>query len=84
MFVPVVVPDDLDNVELYALSVQASAKRGTVDLNIAKALDDGCINASEAEAILASHNSHMSARHSEVLAAIELHRPKSGMARPTP
>lgn len=74
IFVPVADPESLDNVELYTMSVQVAAKRGTVDQIIAKALDDGFINESEADAILAAHNLHMAARHAEVLAAIELHR----------
>lgn len=77
IFVPVADPDSLDKVELYTMSVQVAAKRGTVDQIIAKALDDGEINESEANAILSAHNLHMAARHAEVLAAIELHRHRS-------
>lgn len=81
LFVPVVDPDHLDNVELYARSVQAAAKRGCVDQEIAKALADGCISETEAERILNAHNLHMAARHAEVLAAIDLYRNKSGVAQ---
>ncbi|NMY85163.1 hypothetical protein HBR93_13720 [Pseudomonas sp. WS 5411] len=73
MFVPLANPKTLDNVDLYSRSVNAAAKRGVVDQIIAKALDDGRIERDEAEAILAAHNRYMSARHSEVLATIQLH-----------
>lgn len=78
LFIPVANPETLDNVELYARSVQVSAKRGSVDLAIAQALEDGSINAGEAEIILNAHNLHMAARHAEVLAAIDLYRAKPG------
>lgn len=81
LFVAVADPETLDNVELYARSVQVSAKRGTVDQTIAKALEDGCINQAEAEHILNAHSLHMAARHAEVLAAIDLYRNKSGAAQ---
>ncbi|AOA08793.1 YmfL family putative regulatory protein [Pseudomonas sp. TMW 2.1634] len=80
LFVPIADPDHLDNVELYARSVQAAAKRGLVDQIIAKALEDGSINQEEAEEILDAHNLHMAARHTEVRAAIALYRNKSGVA----
>jgi len=78
LFVPVSAPETLDNVELYARSVQVSAKRGCVDQAIAKALEDGSISEKEAEIILNAHNHHMAARHAEVLAAIDLYRAKPG------
>ncbi|MEB0090052.1 YmfL family putative regulatory protein [Pseudomonas sp. CCI4.2] len=81
LFVPVAEPDTLDNVEMYTLSVQTAAKRGCVDTEIAKALEDGCINDIEAEQIFNAHNLHMAARHVEVLAAIDLYRKKSGPAQ---
>ncbi|WP_319946092.1 YmfL family putative regulatory protein [Pseudomonas quasicaspiana] len=81
LFVPVPDPDELDNVEMYALSVQVAAKRGCVDQEIAKALADGVINEAEAEHILNAHNLHMAARHAEVLSAIDLYRAKSGKAQ---
>jgi arginyl-tRNA synthetase len=73
MFVPVTASADLDNVELYNRSVKAAAKRGMVDQIIAKALDDGVIEASEAEAIVKALMHYMSARYAEVLATIQLH-----------
>lgn len=78
LFVAVADPETLDNVELYARSVQVSAKRGCVDQAIARALEDGSINEEEAEIILNAHNLHMAARHAEVLAAIDLYRAKPG------
>ena len=74
MFVPLVEPETLDNVELYSRSVKTAAKRGVVDQFIAKALEDDVIEQDEAQAILAAHSRYMAARHSEVLATIQLHR----------
>lgn len=73
MFVPMTASADLDNVELYSRSVKAAAKRGMVDQIIAKALDDGVIESSEAEAIITALMHYMSARYAEVLATIQLH-----------
>ncbi|EJM93492.1 hypothetical protein PMI34_01645 [Pseudomonas sp. GM74] len=81
LFVPIADPETLDNVELYARSVQVSAKRGCVDQAIAQALEDGLINEGEAKIILHAHNLHMAARHAEVLAAIDLYRVKPGKAQ---
>lgn len=81
LFVPVPDSEELDNVEMYALSVQVAAKRGCVDQEIAKALADGVINEHEAEHILNAHNLHLAARHAEVLSAIDLYRAKTGMAK---
>lgn len=81
LFVAVADPEKLDNVELYARSVQVSAKRGCVDQAIAQALEDGSISVEEAEHILAAHNLHMAARHAEVLAAIDLYRAKPGKSQ---
>lgn len=81
MFVPVVHPDNLDNVEMYARAMQTSAKRGTVDQIIAQALEDGVITESEGELILNAHLLHMAARTAEVHAAIDLYRAKSGNAK---
>ncbi|MDU9024255.1 YmfL family putative regulatory protein [Pseudomonas corrugata] len=77
MFVPVAEPEQLDNVEMYARSMQASAKQGTVDQIIAKALEDGSITEEEAELILNAHTLHLAARTAEVYAAIDLYRSKS-------
>ncbi|MEI4520037.1 YmfL family putative regulatory protein [Pseudomonas sp. CCNWLW23] len=74
LFVPMADPETLDNVELYARSVQVSAKRGCVDQAIAAALEDGSISDEEAEFIMDAHNLHVAARHAEVLAAIALYR----------
>ncbi|WP_156336266.1 YmfL family putative regulatory protein [Pseudomonas sp. NBRC 111125] len=80
IFVKVADVDALDNVELYAMSMVTSAKRGAVDLEIAKALADGSISSAEAEEIMHAHEAHMSARHTEVLSAIALHRARAGVA----
>lgn len=80
IFVKIADVDVLDNVELYAMSMVTSAKRGAVDLEIAKALADGSISNAEAEEILRAHDAHMSARHTEVRSAIALHRARSGVA----
>lgn len=81
MFVPVVHPESLDNVEMYARAMQTSARQGTVDQIIAQALEDGVITESEAELILNAHLLHMAARTAEVYAAIDLYRAKSGKAK---
>lgn len=78
MFVPLADPETLDNVELYTRSVSTAAKRGVVDQIIEKALDDGVIEKGEADAILAAHSLYLSARHSEVLATIQLHSKGTG------
>lgn len=72
MFVRMTEHDDLDTVELYAMAVNVSTRRGAVDQAIAQALADGVITDVEADTILQKHNLHMAARHTEVLAAIEL------------
>ncbi|UEL21908.1 hypothetical protein K6106_17960 [Pseudomonas fluorescens] len=77
MFVPVIAPENLDNVEMYARAIQASAKQGTVDQIIAQALEDGVITEREAELILNAHILHLAARTAEVHAAIDLYRAKS-------
>ena len=73
MFVPLAVPDTLDNVELFSRSIKAAARRGCVDQIIEQALDDGVIEKHEAEAIIGAMNLYMSARYAEVLATIQLY-----------
>lgn len=73
MYVPLAKAEELDNVELYSLSVNAAAKRGVVDQFIAKALEDGAIDRGEADVILAALTRYIAARQSEVLATIQLH-----------
>lgn len=73
LFVKVAQVEQLDNVELYAMSVRVSTSRGAVDEVIARALEDGSINKSEADEIMRAHNKNLAARHSEVLAAIALY-----------
>jgi len=81
MFVPVIHPENLDNVEMYARAIQSSAKHGTVDQIIAQALEDGVITDAEAQLIQNAHTLHMAARTAEVYAAIDLYRVKSGNAK---
>lgn len=78
MFVPLTMPGTLDNIDLYSRSVKAAAKRGLVDQIISKALDDGVIEAGEAEAIIKALMHYMSARYAEVLATIQLHSKTTG------
>ena len=73
MFVPLCLPENLDNVELYSRSLKAAAKRGKVDQIMASALDDGVIEKREADAIIAALITYMSARYSEVFATIQLY-----------
>ncbi|ENY76607.1 hypothetical protein C206_16500 [Pseudomonas putida TRO1] len=80
IFVKIADVEVLDNVELYTMSMVTSARRGAVDLEIAKALADGSISSAEAEEIIRAHEAHMSARHTEVLSAIALHRARAGVA----
>jgi len=73
MFVPLSLPENLDNVELYSRSLKASAKRGKVDQIMSAALDDGVIERREADAIIAALLTYMSARYAEVFATIQLY-----------
>lgn len=68
----------LDNVDLYARSLEADVKEGAVDLIIAKALDDGRISEKEVNQILAAHREHFAARDAEVRAVIFLHQERKG------
>jgi hypothetical protein len=74
MFVSLAEPESVDHQDLYERSVKTSASRGVVDQFIAKALEVGVVSATEASVILAAHRKHMSARHAEVLATLQLHR----------
>lgn len=78
VFVPVAEAGKLDNLDLYARSINTAVKRGLVDAIIAKALEDGVINDSEVQEILAAHRAHVAARHEEITAVIVLHRESSG------
>ncbi|QTT81054.1 hypothetical protein HUT29_07055 [Pseudomonas chlororaphis] len=73
MFVRMAHTEQLDNVELYTMSVRVSTHRGAVDLAISRALDDGSIDQAEADEILFKHNRHLASRHAEVLSAIALY-----------
>lgn len=78
VFVPVAEAGQLDNLDLYARSINTAVKRGLVDAIIAKALEDGVIKDSEVQEILAAHHAHVAARHEEITAVIVLHRENSG------
>jgi polyhydroxyalkanoate synthesis regulator phasin len=73
MFVPLVRPEKLDNIDLYTRAVNTAAKRGVVDQIIDKALDDGVIEPDEAKAIMQAHTRYLAARQAEVMATIQLH-----------
>lgn len=64
----------LDNVDLYQRSLNASARRGELDQMVADALSDGEIDESEAKKIRSLHAKYISASHEAVGAVIELHR----------
>ncbi|KTT33287.1 prophage PssSM-01 [Pseudomonas oryzihabitans] len=72
-FVPHVDASNLDKLDLYALAVETSAKRGIVDQIIAKALEDGEIDEAEVVQILGAHRDHMGRRDREVFSVIALH-----------
>jgi hypothetical protein len=74
VFVPVAEAGELDNLDLYARSINTAIKRGLVDVIIAKALEDGVIKDDEVQEILAAHRAHVAARHEEITAVIVLHR----------
>lgn len=74
VFVPSADPEQLDNIELYAIAMDAEAKHGAVASIISAALEDGHIDEVEVAAILTAHRQHIAARHAEVDAVIALHR----------
>lgn len=74
VFVAMPVADELDNLELFALSMTTAAKRGKVDSLILQALKDGVIDEAELAEIVAAHRQHIAARQTEVGAIITLHR----------
>lgn len=65
--------DELDNVELFRLSLEADVAEGKLNTTIANALADG-IDSQELAAILQAHRQHLAALHTEVHAVIALHR----------
>lgn len=73
VFVPLPTAEELDNTELYHRSVVTATRRGLVDLIIAKSLENGVIDADEAQAILDAHRCHVSARHAEIAALLALY-----------
>lgn len=75
VFVPIVEPDELDNLNLYQRAVNTAVQRGNVDRIIAEALEDGVITDDELTMICNAHRQHIAARHEEISAVIVLHRP---------
>lgn len=65
--------DELDNVELYRLALEADVAEGTLNSIIAGSIGDGIDN-QELQQILQAHRQHMAAIHREVLSVIALHR----------
>lgn len=76
VFVPMADPQELDNLVLYQRSAKTSMQKGAVDRIIHEALEDGVLEPHEVEQILEAHNLHISARHEEVHAVIQLHTAK--------
>jgi len=74
VFVRLPEAGQLDNVDLYQRSLNASAQRGALDQMVATALEDGEIDAAEAKKIRALHAKYMSASLEAVAAVIELHK----------
>ena len=74
VFVPTADAEQLDNVELFALAMDADAKRGAVARIVAAALGDGQIDEGELAEIVAAHRQHIAAEHAEIGAVITLHR----------
>jgi hypothetical protein len=67
-------PAQLDNVELYALAMDADVKEGQLMQTIADAIGKDGIDSGELVTILDLHRKHVAALHTEVLAVIALHR----------
>ncbi|MNP39722.1 hypothetical protein D3C76_1333100 [compost metagenome] len=74
VFVRLPKSGELDNVDLYQRSLDASAKRGELDQFMAAALIDGRIDDGEAKKIHALLAQFIAASHEEVGAVIELHK----------
>ncbi|HDY98747.1 MAG TPA: hypothetical protein ENH72_09670 [Pseudomonas sabulinigri] len=75
-FVHMPAAELLDNIDLHQRSLRTSSRSGKVDQYIAKALEDGEISEREKLEILALHAKHLSERHGQVLATINLHTRK--------
>lgn len=74
VFVRLPEASELDNIDLYQRSLNASAKRGELDRFMAAALADGRIDESEDKKIRALLAQFIVASHEEVGAVIELHK----------
>lgn len=67
------VCDTLDRTDLFERGIKTSVMRGSVDICIGKAIEDGEITEDEAKEIRAAHNKHMQARTEEVESTIILY-----------
>ncbi|WP_458379188.1 YmfL family putative regulatory protein [Pseudomonas chlororaphis] len=74
VFVPMPDAESLDNLDLYALALNADVKDGQLNQLIANALENGEIDEGELAEIIAAHREHVAACHAEVGAVITLHR----------
>lgn len=72
LFVDIPHMEELDQVELFSKSMRTAAHRGHVDMIIQASLEDGVIDAAEAEEIMKFHRRHLAARDVEVRAVIAL------------
>ncbi|MDT3723193.1 YmfL family putative regulatory protein [Pseudomonas oryzihabitans] len=70
--------DDLDNVDLYARSVETAVRRGRLNQLIAQALEDGVIDEKEVVSLLAAHRHYMAGSAAEMHAVVTLHVSKPG------
>ncbi|WP_273809913.1 MULTISPECIES: YmfL family putative regulatory protein [unclassified Pseudomonas] len=75
-FVRGVEVGELDNLDLYARSVDTAVKRGLLDQIIGRALEDGVVTPKEIVEILAAHHVFMSSSLAGLHAMIALHSPK--------
>lgn len=74
VFVKTPEAGQLDNLDLYQRSLEVSGQRGALDQMVAAALDDGEIDADEAQKIRVLHDRYMSASLEAIAAVIQLHK----------
>lgn len=78
VFSPLPEGTELENLDLYSLSLATDVAEGKVDQIIAKALDDGRIQEHEIADIIAAHRAHIAARQVEVDSVLALHSKQAG------